>query len=100
MGRIMLDKLFKNKKFIFIFTFAIEFVMYYSFNHMNFGGRFFIPDMGLAMLSSINAVLVFMLDNVVKMKNNLRDAEGEQCSPLFYKRLLSLSRVVSGVGKT
>ena len=44
----MLDKLFKNKKFIFIFTFAIEFVMYYSFNHMNFGGRFFIPDMGLA----------------------------------------------------
>ena len=48
MGRIMLDKLFKNKKFIFIFTFAIEFIMYYSFNHMNFGGRFFIPDMGLA----------------------------------------------------
>ena len=48
MGRIMLDKLFKNKIFIFIFTFAIEFVMYYTFNHMNFGGRFFIPDMGLA----------------------------------------------------
>lgn len=44
----MLTKLFKNKKFIFIFTFAIEFLMYQMFYNFQFFGKFFFPDIGLA----------------------------------------------------
>lgn len=47
-GIFMFNKIFKNYKFIFIFTFIIELAMFYVFNHINIGGRFFIPDMGLA----------------------------------------------------
>ena len=47
----MLRKLFKNNKlFIFIFTFCVEFIVYYFFNHLNVGGRFLIPDMALSPL--------------------------------------------------
>ena len=47
----MIRKLFRNNKlFIFIFTFCVEFIVYYFFNHLNVGGRFLIPDMALSPL--------------------------------------------------
>ena len=44
----MLKKLFNNKKFIFIFTFTVEFILYYFFEHMPFGGEYIIADVGIA----------------------------------------------------
>ena len=44
----MLKKLFDNKKFIFIFTFTVEFILYYFFEHMPFGGEYIIADVGIA----------------------------------------------------
>ena len=44
----MFNKTFKNKIFIFIFTFVIEVLMFYVFDYMNFGGRYLIPDLALS----------------------------------------------------
>lgn len=44
----MLKKLFNNKKFIFIFTFTVEFILYYFFEHMPFGGEYIVADVGIA----------------------------------------------------
>ena len=44
----MLKKLFNDKKFIFIFTFTVEFILYFFFEHMPYGGEYIIPDVGIA----------------------------------------------------
>ena len=44
----MLKKLFNNKKFIFIFTFTVEFILYYFFEHMPYGGEYIVADIGVA----------------------------------------------------
>ncbi|AMD16567.1 hypothetical protein TL18_00065 [Methanobrevibacter sp. YE315] len=44
----MLKELFDNKKFIFIFTFIVEFIFYYIFEFIEIGGSYIIPDIGLA----------------------------------------------------
>ncbi len=44
----MLKKLFNNKKFIFIFTFIVEFILYYFFEHMPYGGEYIVADIGVA----------------------------------------------------
>lgn len=44
----MLKDLFKNKKFVFIFTFAVEAIFYYLFEFTTFTGEYIIADIGLA----------------------------------------------------
>ena len=44
----MLKKLFNNKKFIFIFTFTVEFILYFFFEHMPYGGEYIVADVGIA----------------------------------------------------
>ena len=44
----MLEKLFNNKKFIFLFTFSIELLFYYIFEYLFIGGNYIIPDIGIA----------------------------------------------------
>ena len=44
----MLKKLFNNKKFIFIFSFIVEFIFYYYFEFLQVGGSYIIPDIGIA----------------------------------------------------
>ena len=43
----MLKKLFEDKKFIFIFTFLVEFIFYYFFEYLLIGGEYILPDIGL-----------------------------------------------------
>ena len=43
----MFKKLFNNKKFIFAFAFILEFVFYYFFEYLLYGGEFLLPDIGL-----------------------------------------------------
>ena len=43
----MFKKLFNNKKFIFAFAFLLEFVFYYFFEYLLYGGEFLLPDIGL-----------------------------------------------------
>ncbi len=49
----MLKNLFKNKYFIFAFTFILEFIFYFFFEHLPIGGEYFIPDIGLAPIFGI-----------------------------------------------
>ena len=44
----MLKKIFKDKKVIFIFTFTVEFILYYFFEHLPIGGEYLVPDVGVA----------------------------------------------------
>ena len=44
----MLKKLFEDKKFIFIFTFIVESILYYFFEHLPIGGEYIVPDVGIA----------------------------------------------------
>lgn len=44
----MLKKLFNNNKFIFIFTFTVEFILYYFFEHLPYGGEYIVADIGIA----------------------------------------------------
>lgn len=44
----MLKKLFNNTKFIFIFTFIIQAIFYFIFDHNHIAGVLIIPDLGLA----------------------------------------------------
>lgn len=44
----MLKRLFKDKKFIFIFTFIVESILYYFFEHLPIGGEYIVPDVGIA----------------------------------------------------
>ena len=44
----MLKILFKDKKFIFIFTFIVESILYYFFEHLPIGGEYIVPDVGVA----------------------------------------------------
>ncbi len=44
----MLKKLFKDKKFIFLFTFIVESILYYFFEHLPIGGEYIVPDVGIA----------------------------------------------------
>ena len=42
----MIKKLFQDKRFIFIFTFAVEIIFFYFFEYLPIGGEYFLPDMG------------------------------------------------------
>ena len=44
----MLKKLFNDKKFIFIFSFVLELILYYIFEYLFIGGEYIIPDIGIA----------------------------------------------------
>ena len=44
----MLKKLFNDKKFIFIFTFLVELILYYVFEYLYIGGIYIVPDIGIA----------------------------------------------------
>ena len=44
----MIKKLFKNNKFIFIFTFLVEFILYYIFEYTSFTGEYILADIGIA----------------------------------------------------
>ena len=44
----MIKKLFKNNKFIFIFTFLVEFILYYIFEYTSFTGEYLLADIGIA----------------------------------------------------
>ena len=44
----MLKKLFNDKKFIFIFSFLVELVLYYIFEYSYVGGIYIVPDIGIA----------------------------------------------------
>ena len=44
----MLEKKFKDKRFIFIFAFIVEFIFYYLFEHLPIGGEYIVPDVAIA----------------------------------------------------
>lgn len=44
----MLKKLFNDKKFIFIFSFLVELILYYLFEYLYIGGIYIVPDIGIA----------------------------------------------------
>ena len=45
---INLREIFNNKKFIFIFTFAMEFIFYYFFEELMITGNYLLGDLWLA----------------------------------------------------
>ena len=47
-GDKMLKKLFNDKKFIFIFSFLVELILYYFFEYLYMGGIYIVPDIGIA----------------------------------------------------
>ena len=75
---INLREIFNNKKFIFIFTFAMEFIFYYFFEELMITGNYLLGDLWLAP--------IFGLSTGSGIRNTgLGALAGNQSAGLFYR---------------